>query len=193
MGTAVGLHAPLRRHAVFMHVINVMVLAVLAATSLFQDTQPYQWNKKSTLTVQEQVEFPGIVLAPGVYVVRLKDSNERRSQVQITNQEETQVLATLVAIPDHRVRPDDNSEFIFHEMKGNGPTPIRSWFYTGDLVGLEFVYPEARAKEIAKATNDHVMASNDKGGAIVAVTPNGKEIVIDEDPAVQTARKKPQQ
>jgi len=176
-----------------MHIINMMVFAVLAATSLFQDTQPYQWNKKSTLTVQEQVEFPGIVLAPGVYVVRLKESGERRSQVQITNQDETQVLATLVAISDHRVRPDDNSEFMFHEIKGNGPTPVRSWFYTGDLVGLEFVYPESRAKEIARATNDHVMASNDKGGAIVAVTPNGREIVIDEDPAVQTARKKPQQ
>jgi hypothetical protein len=176
-----------------MHVINMMVLAVLASTSLFQDTQTYQWNKKSTLMVQEQVEFPGIILAPGVYVVRLKEGGERRSEVQITNQDETQVLATLVAIPDHRVRPDDNSEFVFHEIKGKGPTPVRSWFYTGDLVGLEFVYPETRAKEIARTTNDHVMASNDKGGAILAVTPNGKEIVIDEDPAVQTARKKPQQ
>ena len=175
-----------------MHVINVMVFAVLAATSLFQEPAAYQWNKKSTLNAEAPVEFPGIILEPGVYVIRLKDGGERRSSVQITNQDETQVLATLVAIPDHRVRPDDNSEFIYHEIKGNGPAPVRSWFYTGDLVGLEFVYPEARAKEIAKTTNDHVMASNDKGGAIFAVTPNGKEIVIDEDPAVQTARRKPQ-
>ena len=175
-----------------MHVINVMVFAVLAATSLFQEPAAYQWNKKSTLNAEAPVEFPGIILEPGVYVIRLKDGGERRSSVQITNQDETQVLATLVAIPDHRVRPDDNSEFVYHEMTGNGPAPVRSWFYTGDLVGLEFVYPEARAKEIAKTTNDHVMASNDKGGAIFAVTPNGKEIVIDEDPAVQTARRKPQ-
>jgi hypothetical protein len=176
-----------------MHVINMMVLAVMAATSLFQDTTLYQWNKKSTLTAEQQVEFPGIVLEPGVYVVRLKEAGEKRSQVQITSQDESQVLATLVAVPDHRLRPEDDSEFIFHEVKRNGPQPVRSWFYTGDLVGLEFVYPEARAKEIAKATNDHVMASNDKGGAVVAVTPNGKEIVIDEGPAAQTARRKPQQ
>ena len=60
-----------------MHIINMMVFVVLATTSLFQDSQPYQWNKKSTLTVQEQVEFPGIVLAPGVYVVRLKEPSRR--------------------------------------------------------------------------------------------------------------------
>src|SRR5215475_3470694 len=153
-----------------MHVINMMVFALLAATSLFQDATPYQWNKKSTLTAEAPVEFPGIVLEPGVYVVRLKDSGERRSSVQITNQDESQVLATLVAIPDHRLRPDDNSEFVYHEMNGKGPAAVRSWFYTGDLVGLEFVYPEIRAREIAKTTNDHLMASNDKGGAIFAVT-----------------------
>jgi hypothetical protein len=176
-----------------MHVINMMVLVVMAATSAFQEPAAYEWNKKSTLTVEERVEFPGIVLEPGVYVVRLKDSGDKRSRVQITNKDETQVLATVVAIPDHRVRPDDNSEFIFHEIKGNDPQPVRSWFFTGDLVGLEFVYPEARAREIAKATNDHVMASNDKDGSIVAVTPNGKQIVIDEGAAAQTARRKPQQ
>ncbi len=175
-----------------MHVVNMVVLAVMAATSLFQSSTPYEWNKKSTLTAEQQVEFPGIVLEPGVYVIRLKDSDEKRSRVEVTNRDETQVLATLVAVPDHRVRPDDNSEFIYHEVKGDGPQPVRSWFFTGDLVGLEFVYSEARAKEIAKATNDHVMASNDKGGAIVAVTPNGKEIVIDDVSATQTARKKPQ-
>src|SRR3954453_5175481 len=175
-----------------MHVINMVVLAVMAATSLFQSPTPYEWNKKSTLHAEQQVEFPGIVLEPGVYVVRLKDSGEKRSRVEVTNRDETQVLATMVAVPDHRVRPDDNSEFIYHEIKGDGPQPVRSWFFTGALVGLEFVYPEGRAKEIAKATNDHVMASNDKGGAIVAVTPNGKQIVIDDVPATQTARKKPQ-
>jgi len=176
-----------------MHVINAMLSVAMAVTSLFQDPSSYLWNKKSTLTVEHQVEFPGIVLEPGVYVVRLKESNEKRSEVQILNQSESKVLATVVAVPDLRVRPEDNTEFLFHEVKGKGPQPVRSWFYSGDLVGLEFVYPEVRAKEIAKDSEDHVMASNDsKRGAIVAVTPNGKEIVIDEAPATEMARRKPQ-
>src|SRR4051812_26803580 len=100
-----------------MHVINTVILAVMAATSLFQTPTPYEWNKKSTLNAEQQVELPGIVLEPGTYVVRLKDSGEKRSRVEVTNRDETQVLATVVAVPDHRVRPDDNSEFIYHEIK----------------------------------------------------------------------------
>jgi hypothetical protein len=68
---------------------------------------------------------------------------------------------------------------------------VQSWYFFGDLIGLEFVYPASRAKEIAKETDTHVMASNiGKDGVILAVTPKGKEIVIDE-PLTQTARRKP--
>ena len=106
--------------------------------------------------------------------------------------QQAQIATSLVAVPDHRTRPDDNCEFTFHEVKGDGPQPVQTWFFTGDLVGLEFVYPKIRAKEIAKESNEHVMASNRiKDGAILAVTPNGKEIVI-EDTVTQTARRKPQ-
>jgi len=44
--------------------------------------------------------------------------------------------------------------------------------------GYEFVYPKTRAKEIAKHTDDHVMASDSKDGAIVAVTSSGTEVPI---------------
>jgi hypothetical protein len=137
------------------------------------------------------VEFPGLVLEPGVYVVSLRESGAKRSVVQILSEDETQVLASLVAVPDHRMRPEDSSEFTFHQVK-DGPAPVQTWFYPGDLVGLEFVYSKARAKEIAKDSDDHVMASNgSKDGAIVAVTPNGKEIVIDGQVS-QAARQKRQ-
>jgi hypothetical protein len=177
-----------------MHIINALLLAAMALTSVFQDTQSYEWNKKSTLTAEGPVEFPGIVLDPGVYVVKLKESGDKRSVVEILNTDESKVLASVVAIPDHRMKPDDNAEFVFHEVKSNGPTPVRSWFYSGDLVGLEFIYPKPRAKQIAQDTDDHVMASNDssKESPIVAVTPNGREIVIEDPAAVQTARRKPQ-
>jgi hypothetical protein len=176
-----------------MYIINALLLAAIAATSLVQETQTYMWSKKSTLTAEQPVEFPGIVLEPGVYIVRLKESGDKRSQVEILNKDENQVLATVTAVPDHRMRPDDNSEFIFHEVKSDGPVPVRSWFFAGDLVGLEFIYPERRALQIAKDTDNHVLASNDsRYQIIVAVTPNGKEIVIDEPAPAQAAKRKPQ-
>ena len=175
-----------------MHVFNAMLYIALAVASIYQQSSTLEWNKKSTLSTDHQVEFPGIVVEPGTYVVRLRDGGERRSVVEILNQDETQVLATVVAVPDHRVRPEENSEFTFHQVKPGGPVPVQTWFYTGDLVGLEFVYPKVRAKEIAKETGEYVVASDgNKNATIVAVTPSGKEIVIDGE-ATQTARQKPQ-
>jgi hypothetical protein len=180
-------------HLRSLEVCNAMYfLIAMALGALFQDSSGFEWNKKSTLTAEQKIEFPGIVLEPGVYVIRLREGGEKRSRVEILNQDETQVLATVIAVTDHRLRPDDNSEFTFHKVKGNGPQPIQTWFYTGDLVGLEFVYPKVRAREIAKDSEDHVMASNgNKDMVIVAITPNGKEIVID-DEGIQTARRKAQ-
>lgn len=172
--------------------LAAMLYVAMAVTPLSQDSLGYEWNKKSTLRTDRPVEFPGIVLPPGEYVVKLKDSGERRSLIEILNQDETRVLASVVGVPDHRQRPDGDSEFVFHEIKTPGPAPIQTWFYSGDLVGLEFVYPKARAKEIARQADVHVMAFNAaKGGVIVAVTPNGREIVID-DPNPAIARRKPQ-
>ena len=175
-----------------MPVVNAMVYVAMVFSFVFQEPYAPEWNKKSTLAVERQVEFPGIVLEPGVYTVRLQEKGEKRSRVQILNQTETQILATVVAVPDHRVRPND-SEFTFHEVKAAGPAPIQSWFYSGDFVGLEFVYPKPRAKDIAKESDSRVMASNgDKDSVVVAVTANGKEVVIDDPAPMQTARRKPQ-
>jgi hypothetical protein len=175
-----------------MYFLAPMLYVALAFSSFAQQYPAFEWNKKSTLDTDDRVEFPGVVLEPGIYVIRLRETGDRRSFVELLNQDETQVLATLVAVPDHRVRPDDSSDFTFYDIKRSGPRPIQSWFYTGDLVGLEFVYTKVRAKEIAAASGDHVMASNgNKNGVIVAITPSGKEVVIDEPPT-QTARRKPQ-
>ena len=171
---------------------NAILFIAMAFAAVSQQNPGLEWNKKSTLSAAYQVEFPGLVLEPGTYIVRLREGGDRRSYVEILNRDETQLLATIIAVPDHRVRPEDNSDFTFHEIREDGPRPVQSWFNTGDLVGLEFVYPMARAKEIAKQTDSHVMASDDhEGNAIVAVTPNGKEIEIDGQ-GTQAARRKPQ-
>jgi len=177
----------------YMHFINVMFFVALALNSPPQENYSTEWNKKSTLSIDKQVEFPGIVLEPGTYVIRLKEGDEKRSVVEIRNQDEMQILATLLAIPDHRQRPDDNSEFVYFNAPSGEPQPVRTWFFSGDLIGLEFVYPKARAKEIAKTSDDHVMASNSnsKDAVIVAMTANGKEVIIDDPHPAQTARQKP--
>jgi len=175
-----------------MHFVNAMMFIAMALSSVFQESYSTEWNKKSTLSTDCPVELPGIVLEPGVYIVKLLDTKEKRSLVQIWNSDETQIIATVVAIPDHRSQPEQYNTFTYHDIKADGPKPLQAWYYPGDQEGLEFVYPKNRAIEIAKESADRVMGSTTKEGVIVAVTPNGKEIVIDQPHLTQTARRKPQ-
>ena len=60
-----------------MYLLVMMVLASLAPAPGAE-----QWNKKSVLTAGQPVEFPGIVLKPGNYVIRVLENGEKRSTVE---------------------------------------------------------------------------------------------------------------
>ena len=119
-----------------------------------------EWNKKTYVTISQSIEVPGAVLPPGRYVFKLLDSSSNRHIVQIMNDRENHVYATNLAIPKERMEPADKTILTFYEMPGGGPEPVRSWFYPGDLIGQEFVYPHQRMIEIRAAMN--------RGNAIVA-------------------------
>jgi hypothetical protein len=176
-----------------MHFISTILAVAMTLGSALQDPYSNEWNKKSTLTADRRLELPGVVLEPGTYVIRLKEGSETRSLVEICNQDESQVIGTVLAVPDLAQRPDDSSEFTFFNVPQTSPEPVHTWFFSGDPIGLEFVYPKTRAKEIARLADAHVMASNSisKADVIVAVTPNGTEVVIDNP--IKTAREKPKQ
>jgi hypothetical protein len=138
-----------------------------------------QWFKKSVITLTDLSEVPGMVVEPGTYVLKADEQSAfSRTTIELLNQDETLTLTTFVAVADHRQRPDYDTVFSYFPGVTNGPKPIQTWFYPGDMNGYEFVYPKARAKEIAQVTQDHVMASNAKEAAIVAVTSNGTEVPV---------------
>ena len=171
--------------------IFAMLFIALNLNPSLQNGYSDGWHKRSTLITTESVELPGIVLEPGTYTFKLEEASSRRNVVQVVSVDGSKILTRLIAVPDYRTHGGD-SAFTYHESPGSGPKPIRSWFYPGDLNGLEFVYPKDRAKEIAKETDTHVMASNGKeakNSAIIAVTPTGVEVVIDDAPSAQVSRK----
>jgi hypothetical protein len=50
---------------------------------------------------------------------------------------------------------------LFSERAVGSPHAVRVWFYPGDTIGQEFVYPRRQAMAIAKAWHTTVLASND--------------------------------
>jgi hypothetical protein len=121
-------------------------------------------NKKTTVTFSAPVAIPPVhlqgwgVLPAGTYVFKLLDSATDRHIVQIFNKDETQIYATILAIPNYRLVAKDKTVMTFNEGIRGKPESIRAWFYPGALLGEEFVYPKDKAVELAKVTNLPVLA-----------------------------------
>jgi hypothetical protein len=125
--------------------------------------QADDWNRKTVITFSGPVEIPGVhlkgwgVLPAGTYVFRIMDSQSDRHIVQIFNEDETVIYATILAIPNYRLKATDKTVITFRERPAGQPEALRAWFYPGRNWGEEFVYPRAKAVELAKAAKTPVL------------------------------------
>jgi hypothetical protein len=135
----------------------------LIGTMFVPSARADAWNRKTVITFSNPVEIPGVhlagwgVLPAGTYVFKIFDSQSDRHIVQIFSQDETTVYATILAIPNYRLKATDKTVITFRERPIGEPEAIRAWFYPGRNWGEEFVYPKARAVELAKETNTVVL------------------------------------
>jgi len=135
-----------------------LLYPVMLGVTLPSEAAADVWNKKTIVTFSAPVEVPGRVLQAGTYVFKLLDSTSNRNIVQIFDKDEKQLLATILAIPDYRLKPADKPVIRFEERPSGSPEAIKAWFYPGDSFGQQFVYPRDRAVEIAKRTNQNVLS-----------------------------------
>jgi hypothetical protein len=123
------------------------------------------WNNKTVMTFSAPVQIPGVhlkgwgVLPAGTYVFKLLDSQSDRHIVQIFNKDETVVYATILAIPNYRLKATGKTVVTFRERPAGEPEALRAWFYPGKVWGDEFVYPRAKAVALAQANNTVVLAT----------------------------------
>jgi hypothetical protein len=72
----------------------------LAALAFSPSVKADDWNKKTVVTFSQPIEIPaGVVLPAGAYIFKL-DSSSNRHIVQIFNQDQTDIYATILAIPN---------------------------------------------------------------------------------------------
>jgi hypothetical protein len=135
-----------------------LIGAILTPTARADD-----WDKKTEVTFSGPVEIPGVhlsgwaVLPAGTYIFKILDSQSDRHIVQIFNKDQTKIYATILAIPNYRLKATDKTVITFRERPAGEPEALRAWFYPGANWGEEFVYTKARALELAKTTNTPVL------------------------------------
>jgi hypothetical protein len=182
--------------------VTAILCLSLVALAFSPGVKADDWNKETKVTFSQPIEIPGgIVLPAGTYIFKLMDSSSNRHIVQIFNHDRSHIYATILAIPNWRLRTTDKTVMTFGESVAGLPQTLRAWFYPGSNSGEEFVYPKRRALELAKVTNLPILAmpaeleaaitkpaksANDepvvalKEAPITAVKPTGEEVEIAE-------------
>jgi LPXTG-motif cell wall-anchored protein len=141
-------------------VVATVFCLSLAALAFSAGVKADAWNKKTFVTFSQPVEVPGdVVLPAGTYVFKLMDSASNRHIVQIFNEDQNHIYATVLAIPNYRLQVTGKTVITFVERAAGEPQAIRAWFYPGDNFGQEFVYPKRRDAELAKQTNSSIHAA----------------------------------
>jgi LPXTG cell wall anchor motif len=199
----------------FLRTILTALFLSFVLCTLSVATKADNWDKKTTLTFDNSFEVPGsdgpIVLPAGTYVFKLLDSRSDRAIVQIFDKDQAHLYATVLAITDFRRNATGKTVITFAEGPEGAPVAIKTWFYPGENYGREFVYPKARAVELAKSTNEPVLSTEANNSAPInnaqepaaqafenapvrAEKPSGEEvesgeIIIAQEPAQNTLPK----
>ncbi len=147
----------------YLRVVSTVFCLAAMGSIVAPDAQADTWNRKSEITFSEPVEIPGVhlagwgVLPAGTYVFKILDSQSDRHIVQIFSKDELTVYATILAIPNYRLKATDKTVITFRERPAGQPEALGAWFYPGKNWGEEFVYPKAKATALAKAENRTVL------------------------------------
>jgi len=124
-------------------------------------------DQRTKLTFNEPVEIPGQVLPAGTYWFVLDRNSSNRNIVRIYSSDFKTLYATELAISAERLQVTDNTALRFAERESS--TALLTWFYPGELIGHEFLYPKAEARELAQDTQQTVVASPSQAGGQATV------------------------
>jgi len=162
-------------------------------------------NKTTIVSFSQPIEVPGQVLPEGKYLFEIFDTFSYRHIVRIYASDRSKIFATILAIPNYRLTPTDTTVMAFAERPANAPQALKAWFYPGNQYGEEFVYPKARAVELAQVTHETIPTVEKEPASVEelktepleAVTPENKEVTIaeaipTEPPAAQPAAALPE-
>lgn len=201
---------------------NIAGCLALASALVLPVAKADEWDRKTIIKFSGPVEIPAVhvkgwgVLPAGTYVFKIVDSQSNRHIVQIFSEDEKTVYATILAIPNFRLKATDKTVITFSERPAGEPEALRGWFYPGRNWGEEFVYPKTMAMTLAKKTNMPVLftpaelplevpepmkAMNEpvikelKKIPVLAIKPSGEEVqlaeVVTAPPATELAKADP--
>jgi hypothetical protein len=136
---------------------HVCVAAMLIPVAAHVSAQTA--DRRAIFTFKTPVEVPGIALPPGQYMFRVVDPDTGGKVVQVLSGDGKKVYATFFSIPALRLEPPDASEIRFAETPAGVPPMAKTWWYPGDTIGKEFIYPRTQALRLAKKASEPILTT----------------------------------
>jgi hypothetical protein len=140
--------------------------SLLVAFTLMCSQIIYAGNERQNILINEDLQIPGVVLAPGKYALSVADQLYDRSIVQISRLGRNESYLVL-AVPSAGAKSDKSGGLAFFRRSFDGKSALRRWG------GLEFVYPKAEAVKI----------TGDSGQTVLAVDPASDKLTGHLSPA----------
>lgn len=142
------------------HKIYIAIGLVLAFSLFFElAAHADEMNQETIFTFNQPVQIPGAVLPAGTYRFQLLNADSEQGIVQIFNADRTVLFAMVQAISAERMEPTGDTTLTLAEPEAGRPGALVKWFYPGDVIGHEFVYPKHEEERIAHAAHETFVGS----------------------------------
>lgn len=101
-------------------------------------------DKRTLFTFNTPVALPGVTLPAGTYMFRLADPDTTRRVIQVANEKGTESFAMLLTTPSEPRDASGEPEIQFMETVSGAPVAVQAWWYSGESIGYEFMYPKSQ-------------------------------------------------
>ena len=123
------------------------VLAVFSSTSANAQT----FDQRTYFTFSQPVSLPGVTLPAGKYMFRIVDTTSSRRIVQVLDADGRKPYAMLMSMPTFSATVPSEPEVRFKERPAGLPSAVEAWYYPGQSMGREFIYPKKQERLVAGA------------------------------------------
>ena len=173
------------------------MLLTMSATPALAQGGPL--DSRTEFTFNQPVELPGVTLPPGTYIFRFVDATTGKKVMQVQAKDaSSKTYGMFLTISAQRPRPSDDAELRFLETPAGQPAAVKTWWYPGNTIGREFIYPKSQAVRLAKATNSTVLATSAaantdevRAADLSYVSPTGQETQLTDEQLVDVAANTP--
>jgi hypothetical protein len=156
---------------------TILGLSLVAATMVASPAQAQTEDKKTYFTFSAPIALPGVTLPAGRYLFHIVDTTTTRKVIQVVSEDGKKPFAMMNSIPDTRRDPKD-ATVAFYETPRGTPAAVKSWWYSGETIGYQFIYPRAQARQIAQNIGKPVLTTRteDTKSAVTHIDAAGKDV-----------------